>query len=199
MNPNFTLKNSIWGLTGVFLLALLASVVIGLSNRSRVPPLRFAEIPEFKFVERSGKIFGKQEMLCKVNIVNFFFTTCPGPCPLMNAKVAELYKKYITSVKVQFISISVDPQRDSLTVLQRYAARFAVNDQRWLFLRGPQAEVQQLSEKGFMLAADGLPGLHSTKLVVVDAQGFIRGYFDSFNEASIQLLTTQVRELLKEL
>jgi protein SCO1/2 len=199
MNSDFTLKNSIWGLTGIFLLALIALLVIDLSNRSRIPLAEYSQVPDYKFIERSGKVFGKQDMLGKINIVNFFFTTCPGPCSLMNARVAELYRKYSTSEKVQFISITVDPQRDSLSVLQKYAERFKVNDQRWLFLRGSQEEIKHLCEQGFMLAAEGLPALHSTKLVLVDTRGIIRGYFDSFDEASLPLLTVQVRELLKGL
>jgi protein SCO1/2 len=119
-----------------------------------------------------------------------------GPCPVMNANVAVLYKKYRTTDRVRFISISVDPERDSLAVLQKYAERFGVNDQRWLFLRGPIEEVKLLSERGFMLAGD-LPGLHSINLVLVDDRGMIRGYYSSTDEDALKVLTLHVRELLK--
>jgi len=115
----------------------------------------------------------------------------------MNSKVAELYSKYVTSRDVQFISISVDPATDSLHVLQEYAKRFGVNDNRWRFLRGEIDEVQALTEKGFKLAGN-LPNLHSTKLILVDRTGNIRGYYDSFEDESLNLLTAHIRTLLKK-
>jgi protein SCO1/2 len=113
----------------------------------------------------------------------------------MNARVADLYKKYSTTDKVRFISISVDPKRDSLVVLRQYANNFDVTDDRWFFLRGELDEVHRVSEEGFMLAGD-LPTIHSTKLVLVDEDRKIRGYYDSFDEESLRLLTIHVKELL---
>ena len=113
----------------------------------------------------------------------------------MNARVAELYQKYSTTDKVRFVSISVDPVRDSLAVLRKYANDYGVTDDRWLFLRGELDEVHRVSEQGFMLAGD-FPTIHSTKLVLVDKDSRIRGYYDSFDEESLRLLTVHVRELL---
>jgi protein SCO1/2 len=115
----------------------------------------------------------------------------------MNSKVAELYKKYSTTDKVQFVSISVDPQNDSLHVLKKYAQRFGAVDRRWLFLRGELDQVQELTEQGFLLAGE-LPNLHSTKLVLVDQSGFIRGYYSCYDEEDLKLLTIHVKELLRK-
>ena len=114
----------------------------------------------------------------------------------MNSKVAELYRKYSTTNKVQFVSITVDPENDTMQVLQEYAANYGVNDNRWLFLRGELSDVQQLTEDGFMLAGE-LPNLHSTKLVLVDQNGSIRGYYSCYEEESLKLLTAHVKEMLK--
>jgi len=115
----------------------------------------------------------------------------------MNSQVAKLYRKYVTTPDVQFVSISVDPKHDSLAVLQKYAKDFGVTDNRWLFLRGPLNAVESLSEKGFRLGGE-LPNLHSTKLILIDTRGHIRGYYSSFDENSLNLLTIHVRELLKK-
>ena len=116
----------------------------------------------------------------------------------MNSKVAELYKKYSTTELVRFVSISVDPDRDSLTVLRKYARRFGAVDDRWLFLRGEINQVQELTEKGFLLAGE-LPNFHSTKLVLVNPSGFITGYYNCYDQESLNLLTIHVRELLRNL
>ena len=191
-------RQIIYGLIIIAVLNGFALFAIEWANQSQAALDSYGIIPEFNFVERSGDAFGKQQMLGKINVLNFFFTSCQGPCPYMNSKVAELYQKYVTSSRVQFISVSVDPDRDSLSVLKEYAQRYGVNDKRWFFLRGEKAAVTKLAEKGFMLAGD-LPIIHSTKLILIDVRGQIRGYYDSFNEESLNLLTTHVRELLKEI
>ncbi len=189
-------RDLIIGVIGVLLLAIVSLVIIDLADTSRAQLDTFGPVPDFTFVEKSGDEFGKKDMLGKYNIVNFFFTSCQGPCPFMNSKVAELYKKYETTNEVRFVSISVDPANDSLAVLRQYAKDYGVTDDRWLFLRGEIDEVQALTEKGFMLAGN-LPNLHSTKLILVDRTGNIRGYYDSFEDESLNLLTTHVKALLQ--
>jgi protein SCO1/2 len=191
------IKGMFTGILILFFLSVSAIIVIDLANKSRSNLPVLGEVPDFQFTERSGESFGKNNMRGTINVVNFFFTTCVGPCPIMNARVAELYQKYSTTDQVRFVSISVDPKRDSLTVLRKYAEDFGVTDNRWLFLRGEKEEVHRVSEKGFMLAGD-LPTIHSTKLVLVDRNQKIRGYYDSFDEESLRLLTVHVRELLYE-
>ena len=179
----------------LFLLALIALLVISLADQSRSEMPILGKVPGFSFTERSGLKFGTEEMRGRINIVNFFFTNCKGPCPVMNTRVAELYKKFVTTDEVQFVSLSVDPDRDSLNVLQKYAHTYGVTDNRWLFVRAPIEEVYRVSEKGFMLAGE-LPTIHSTKLILVDRDLNIRGYYDSFEDEHLKLLTTHVRELL---
>ena len=182
-------------LVGIFLMSVIALLVIFLANKSRSDILVYGKVPEFSFTERSGLNFGTDEMKGKINIVNFFFTGCKGPCPIMNTRVAELYKKFITTDEVQFVSLSVDPDRDSLKVLKEYAETYGVTDNRWLFTRAPIEEVHRVSEKGFMLAGE-LPTIHSTKLILVDRDLNTRGYYDSFEEEHLRTLITHVRELL---
>jgi len=195
MKTNNQKKNVYLFVVLVVVLAVIALIVIDLANESRSDLPVLGEVPVFEFVERSGLPFAKNEMTGKINIVNFFFTSCKGPCPIMNSKVAELYTKYVTTDKVRFISITVDPGRDSLSVLREYARNFGVNDNRWLFLRGDINEVHRISEEGFMLAGD-FPTIHSTKLILVDKEAKIRGFYDSFDEEALRLLTIHVRELL---
>ena len=179
----------------LFGLAAGALIVIDLANQSRADMQVYGEIPEFEFTERSGRPFGSEQIRGKITILNFFFTSCLGPCPAMNARVADLYRQYVTSDQVRFVSVSVDPERDSLLVLQEYANKMGVTDDRWLFIKGPLDEVYRISEKGFMLAGE-LPNIHSTKLILIDRQGQIRGYYDSFDESQLRTLTIHVRELL---
>jgi len=195
MKSGLTIKLVYISLISLFLLSVITLVVIYFARQSRSDLIVYGKVPAFEFTEQDGQPFGTAEMKGEINIVNFFFTSCQGPCPVMNARVAELYQKYTTSDQVRFVSISVDPDRDSLSVLQAYARAHGVTDKRWVFLRAPIDEVYKISENGFMLAGE-LPSIHSTKLILVDRDLNIRGYYDSFDEESLKLLTTNVRELL---
>lgn len=186
----------------VTLLVVMSAVgllVINKARHSRSNLPRLASVPEFEFQERSGKMFGLSDMRGRLNVVNFFFARCLGPCPIMAANLSELYRLYGKSDKIRLVSITVDPAHDSLEVLRQYAADWGVTDDQWVFLRGDLELTAHLSQKGFLLAADDLPAMHSTKFVLVDHEGMIRGYYSGTEPAGIELLKTHIRELAKTL
>jgi len=113
--------------------------------------------------------------------------------------MAVLYQAFAADTDVRFISITVDPQNDSLPVLRAYAKDHGVTDNRWVFLRAPIEEVIALSEKGFMLAADRLPGGHTTRFILVDNHGNIRGYYESGDDASLAKLANDIQSLSLDL
>ena len=184
--------------TGVVLLAVLAAFVTHSAEESRSDIQVYGEVPEFHFVERSGQPFGLDQFRGKVSVVDFFFANCTGPCPMMSATIAELYREYAYSDKLQFVSLTVDPDRDTLAALNAYAARFGVDDRRWSFIRGSATEISNLCEKGFMVSGE-LPGMHSTKFILVDGEGRIRGYFDFDDPSHLKKLRDQIRQLVREL
>ena len=114
----------------------------------------------------------------------------------MSARMKELYRLYNGSEKVRFVSFSVDPEVDTVPVLQEYATKYGVHDEQWLFVRGPLNEIKILSEQGFSLSLD-MPMGHSTKFVLIDGEGMIRGYYDSFDEDKLTLLREHILALAK--
>ena len=182
----------------VILFALAAMFVIKKAEHSRASIEVYGHVPQFEFTERSGAEFGLENLKGSLNVVDFIFTKCPGACPVMSGEMVKLYKLYEGSDKVRFVSISVDPDTDTLPVLTEYAESYGVTDDRWVFLRGQIEEVINLSEKGFMLAASNLPQGHSTKFVLVDHEGKIRGYYDSYDDDSIKVLKEHLRALAKQ-
>ncbi|SYZ72606.1 Electron transport protein SCO1/SenC [Candidatus Zixiibacteriota bacterium] len=193
------LKILVWTAAAFFVLAVAALLVLNKASQSRAEIPVLGQLPAFTFTAQDGQPFGRDNMMGKINVVDFIFTHCKGPCPVMASKMSNLYKLYAGSDKVQFISISVDPENDSLSILREYAARQGVTDNRWVFLRAPLDSVVQLSEKGFMIAADDLPAGHSTKFILVDGQGQIRGYYDGLDDASLEIMKTHIRELAQHM
>ncbi len=163
------------------------------TSRRQIPVLD--DVPAFSFVDREGRAFTKENLTGKLSVVDFFFTSCRGPCPVMVVKMKELYDFYKHSDRVQFVSFTVDPQTDSLPVLRTYASSHGVTDHRWEFVTSGSADViSKFCEEGFKLSGD-LPGMHSTKFVLIDQQGRIRGYYDHDDPNRIKALQAHIREL----
>jgi len=192
--------NIMW-LIGAMLIVfgITAGFVIKWANFSRTNLPVYGTGPAFEFTDQHGEQFGLEEMKGKINVVDFFFSNCHGPCPIMSRNMLELYKLYEHSDRIQFVSISVDPERDTLLRLQEYAKELGVTDKRWHFLFAPMPDVVDLCENGFMLAAEDLPGGHSTQFVLVDNVGRIRGYFSGTDDQEIELLKEQIRALGREI
>ena len=185
------------------MLAILFTVLVTIvifkadSSQEKLPVL--GNITGFELTERSSNSFTKSDMLGKINVVNFFFTSCQGPCPIMAGNMSVLYKAFETNDRVQLVSISVDPATDSLPLLKEYAQRQGVTDNRWLFVRGDQEDIIQISEKQFMLAADALPMMHSIKFVLVDELGQIRGYYTGTDPSSVDSLRADIEKLVNKI
>ncbi len=183
-------------------LAAIAIILIGIwlmvrqvaSFGGDLPVL--AQVPSFEFIERSGRPFGLEDMKGAISVVDFIFTSCPGACPVMSSHMAKLYGFYRGNQRVRFMSVSVDPENDTLEVLEQYAKEHGVNDERWLFLRAPIERVIELSVDGFKLAADNLPSGHSTKLVLVDSLGRIRGYYEGLSDECEEEIKRDIKSLI---
>ena len=186
-----------WIIPSVAALAIVATVVINWAESSRSKLPVFGALTNLDLVERSGKPLTLADLKGRVHVVDFFFSNCKGACPIMSARMADLYHLYDDSSIVGFLSISVDPDRDSLEVLKRYALEHGVTDNRWLFARGEMDSLRELLEKGFMLAADELPAAHPTKLILVDEKVQIRGYYAYDDSMSIKMLKTHIRILAR--
>ncbi|UCE65238.1 MAG: SCO family protein [Candidatus Zixiibacteriota bacterium] len=184
----------------MLVLGTLATLVVNQANRSRsrIPMLR--ELTEFELIaSHNGEPAGPEDLKGKICVYDFIFTSCMGPCPVMAVNMGELYRLYKGSGKIQFISISVDPERDTLEALNEYARLQGVDDDGWIFLHGPIEKVAEICEKQFMLPAEDLPGGHTTKFILVDHLGRVRSYHDGLSDSSMEILQNNIRQLAKEL
>ncbi len=183
---------------GLLILLIVAVIVIqeAQESKSRLPELY--EVPSFNFTESHGRAFTKDDLLGKITVVDFIFTNCKGPCPMMSSRMAELYDLYAGTETIQFVSVSVDPERDSLQALRDYAESYGVNDRRWVFLRSGKPEVVRLYENGFKLGG-ALPYDHSIKFVLVDQDAVIRGYYDSSDANGLKHLKDHINVLYEQL
>jgi protein SCO1/2 len=165
---------------------------------------RYWELPDFELTTQTGAVFSKKAMLDKVWVVDFFYTSCPGPCPALTSRLSGIHQNFSKEPQVGFLSISGDPQKDSPEVLSVYAQRFKA-DERWVFLTGQKDRVYALANEGFKMSMKEMPGgqdpvSHSTRLVLVDKEGWVRGFYEGVGEESAgatERLEADIRELSK--
>ncbi len=179
---------------------MLLLAALACSPAPELPKL-FA-VPDANLVDEGGRPVSLGTLKGSVVVYDFIFTSCTGVCPIMTNNMRALTAKVAKDAPVRFVSISVDPARDTPQVLAAYAKRVR-NDDRWTFLTGDRDAIVRLSVDGFKLAAgDPVPGgealLHSSRFVVVDKEGMIRGYYDAADGAVVDEVAVVVGRLAAE-
>ena len=154
------------------------------------------EVPRFSFTNQNGEKFSNNNFRDKVTILNFIFTSCTGPCPLMTSNMQKLYSNFKGTKEVQFVSITVDPEVDTQEKLKLEAEMIGIDNNQWQFLRSDLDEVKKLKRDGFMLFADNLPNGHSIKSILIDNVGNIRKYYDGTDIGSQEILKKDIVYLL---
>jgi protein SCO1/2 len=205
--PARSTSSTLWKATLILIPLLTAAMLLAVRQmevsklRSR-PLLSYGPVPNFQLVNQNGQPFGSAQLAGKIWIVDFIFTNCPGPCPMISSRMSELQKP-LEKTDVHLVSVSVDPEKDTPEVLRGYAERLRAQPGRWDFLTGSKPAIYNLSRNGFKLAVDdgsaeeGVP-VHSTRFVLVDRRGTIRGYYDALAPDAVTKLLADTSHLLRE-
>jgi protein SCO1/2 len=197
-------------LLGVAAFLVLAAVAAWLLSQSSITLFskklpQYAVVPAFSLIESSGQPFTHKDLAGTVWVADFIYTTCPGPCLSLTSRMHELQDALPASVK--FVSISVDPEADTPEVLRGYAQKNGADLSRWRLLTGPKTKVYELIERGFLVTASPNPDIkenpedkfvHTTKMVLVDQRGAIRGYYDGLSDSGLAELKRDVKHLLRD-
>ncbi len=182
---------------------LLYLVFAGTARSAAQDQAALGEVSQFALIDQKGTLVQKKDLLGKVWVANFIFTRCEGPCPVLTSRLAALQDKIPSDALM--VSFSVDPEFDSPPVLDYYAKDHGAKSDRWLFLTGSPKGVSQLLANGFRLAFDagdaenpGTTLIHSTKFVIVDANGKIRRYVDGENPEDVRKIPLAMKQLTLE-
>jgi protein SCO1/2 len=158
----------------------------------------FGDIPQFELVAQSGQPFDSHVLAGKIWVADFIYTTCPGPCPRMTSQMREVQDALQQAPDVRLVSFTIDPANDTPPVLAAYAKVHGASPATWYFLTGPVPTLQMLDRDAFKLGNIDGTLEHSTRFVVVDRQGRIRGYYDTSEASAIQKVISDVRALATE-
>ena len=194
----------IWVALGVIIIAiaginLWSAFDTKLDGSPDLPKRVEARVPDFSLTNQQGQPLQLSDMAGKIWIADFIFTNCPTICPAMTQEMARLQSEFVKA-PVYFVSFSVDPERDTVDVLSRYATAYGADDRRWHFLTGEKAAIYQLAEQGFSLAAghNGSEIVHSSRFVLVKPDGNIHDHYDSQEEPAMLRLRRDVKTLLRK-
>ena len=196
----------VWVIAFALAAAIIAVAYVGLKNTRPALPAapmeKFALVPNFKLTDQTGSSFGLQNLKGKIWVANFVFTRCKGPCPIISTRMADLHTKLKkTKGGVNLVSFTVDPEHDTPSVLSKYGALLGADASNWKFLTGTPDEINAIVVKGLLQPLskepDGTPA-HSQRFVIVDGEGWIRGFRDGEDPEVLQKLMVDIGELLRE-
>jgi protein SCO1 len=182
-----------------FALIFLFCLLVSCTDPSAKLP-NYGNVPRFTMTDSQGQAFDSTSLAGKVWLVDFIYTNCPGPCPRMTSQMHGLQKQLVNDGDVRLVSISVDPDHDTPSVLNEFARRFGGPTEDWVFLTGTPAAVHLLAHDVFKVG-DVIQNMdHSTKFMLVDKQGNLRGYYSSDDdaEAGIPALLRDVESLRQQ-
>jgi len=190
----------------LWIVGSMAFIVWNSRKLAELPLPVLGDVGTFQLTDQKARPLGAEQLKGRVWIANFIFTHCAGPCPTMSALMRRFTEQLSNVDQVRFVSFSVDPERDTPERLAEYGVRYYADPERWFFLTGDKAAIYDLAEKRFRLAAgDADPALrsphtilHSSKFILVDKAGKIRGYYDSSEPFQLKAMVRNAKRLTLE-
>ncbi|MDG2475380.1 MAG: SCO family protein [Flavobacteriaceae bacterium] len=163
---------------------------------------RFHKIADFELINQNNKTVTNKNYDGKIYIADFFFTTCPGICPIMTDNMITLQEEFLDDDQVLLLSHTVTPEIDSVSVLKSYSIEKGVIDSKWNMVTGDKKQIYNLARKSYLVAED-IEGshfydmIHTENFVLVDSRRRIRGFYDGTDEESMNQLVDDVYILKK--
>lgn len=151
------------------------------------------KVPEFLLTNQDNLPISNEDFLGKVYVVEFFFTSCPSICPIMNKNMKILESKYGTRDDFGIVSITIDPEKDTPMELKKYAEIYEVFSPNWHFLTGDRSYIYELANAGFNIFAEINPAVaggfeHQGYFALVDQKGYLRSRRDDYGNPIVYYL-----------
>jgi protein SCO1/2 len=196
-----------WKLGLLIVLATAGLVFLGYRVWKNQPSDKFlsasTKAPDFAFKDQTGQLFSSGQLKGKVWVVDFIFSRCLGQCPMLSHWFLDLQRDWKQNPDFKLVTFTVDPDYDTVAVFRQYANDFQADDNQWHFLSGPKDQIYTVIQKGFRLTAQsdpqGTPGfqfIHTTRLLLIDANGMVRGMYDGQEGEEVDKLKKDIRYLM---
>jgi len=148
------------------------------------------KVPPFALLNQDSMLITDRDYLGKVYVAEFFFTTCPTICPIMNKNLVQLQEEFRQFEDFGVASFTINPRYDTPRVLKEYAETYGVTDMDWHLLTGDAEQIYELANAGFNIFAQEMPDVpggfeHSGLFALIDRDGYIRSRKDPYGNPII--------------
>lgn len=162
-------------------------------------------VQPFSFVNQNGQTITQKDVMGKVYVVEYFFTTCKSICPIMNKNMKIIHEEYKDEPGFLILSHTCDPQTDNVARLKFYADSLQVNTGRWWFLTGRKDSLYNTARVSYLLddPKNNVQNiedqfLHTQYFALVDKNSQVRKIYDGLKKEELKNLRKDIRDLLKE-
>lgn len=178
---------------------------VRLADGSVITDTIYNRIPPFQLINQDGDTVNQSIVKGKIYVADFFFTRCTTICPRISSQLTRVQDIFINNPDIIFLSHTVDPVHDRPEQLRAYARKYDAVPGKWYFLTGTKAQIYDLAMHGYYLPTvdagmkEGNPDetfIHSEKLVLVDKEGIVRGFYDGTDKEDVDKLVLEIRVLL---
>ncbi len=160
-------------------------------------------IADFSLLDQNGDMITQENFKDKIYIADFFFTRCQTICPVMTVNMGDLEEYFKNDEDIKFLSHSVTPIIDSVSVLRAYADEKGVNDKKWHITTGDKMHIYELARKSYFAVLDEGDGgeqdfIHTEQFILIDKSKQIRGFYDGTDKEEMQRIIKDIEILKKE-
>ena len=179
------------------------SIIVQEKNGKTTTDTIWHKVRNIQFVNQMGKAVSLYDLHGKVIVIDFFFARCPSLCPRLALSMKRLQDSFIKNDSiVQFISISIDPEHDSVPELRKFADRYNVNHDSWWFVNGNKKDVYDfaLNELKASVADSSVDTafIHTPNFFLLDSSHVVRGWYDGFDTVKQEKLVRDIPLLMLE-
>jgi protein SCO1 len=187
------------------------SVITTVKKGKQVTDTIWHQLADFSLVNQAGDTVSSADLKGKVVVADFFFTHCPTICPRLTMNMKRLEESITNSQRVgdktnpyiHFISFSIDPERDSVEELKKWADRFQINPEKWWLLTGDKKTIYDLAIKEMKVGVEDGNGIdtnffHTDYFVLIDSNRHVRGYYHGLDTTALAKLSGDIILLTME-
>ena len=161
----------------------------------------YHKIPDFSFLNQDSILVSQKDLSDYIYVTDFFFTTCPSICPILGQQLLQVHEKFANEPDFKIVSHTLDPKHDTPSILKDYAQKLNIDNNQWIFLWGNKSEIYAIAEQYYIAALEDSTAAgginHSGKLVLVDKEGHIRGFYEGTEDYGREELERDIKILLK--
>ena len=154
-------------------------------------------VSDFELINQNGQVITQDNYKDKIYVTDFFFTSCRTICPIMTDNMTKIQEEFIDNDDIMFLSLSVTPEIDSVSVLKEYAKNRGVIDSKWNITTGDKKHIYELARQSYFAVVEQGDGglqdfIHTPNFILIDKEKQIRGIYDGTNDQDIEHLIDDI-------